>query len=55
MVDVRELFVSYLTGDFLYSAELQAFWMAFQGMAPAEKTCVFTLECCMLIFSLPGR
>ena len=28
---VLEFLVSYLTGDFPYSPELQAFWMAFQG------------------------
>jgi len=28
---VKETLIAYLTGNFAYSAELQAFWMAFQG------------------------
>lgn len=30
-MDIPEFLISYLSGDFLYSPELQAFWMAFQG------------------------
>lgn len=36
--DVPELFVSYLTGDFAFSQELQAFWMALQGAVAVRST-----------------